>query len=114
MVLILAYEESSTENSNEAPSQEFSGSDGHEMQMDANVNLLNQNAEKKFPFDNNGLMKLKREHEEASRESSRHSIATSDESETGSQTGIGDADQGFGLDINRKFYNSLAYILSHS
>ena len=80
------------------------------MQSDAN-----QNAEKQFPFNNNGRLKLKREHEGASDESSRHSITTSDGSETGLQSGIGDPDSGLqGVEINRKFFNSLDYILSHS
>lgn len=42
-------------------------------------------------------------------------ITTSDGSETGSQSGIGDPDSGLqGFEINRKFFNSLDYILSHS
>ena len=68
-------------------------------------------SDKQVAFDNNGLMKLKREIVGASSRSSRHSTTISDNPETALQSHIGDTDPE--SQINRKFYNSLDNLLSH-
>lgn len=70
-------------------------------------------SDKQVAFNNNGLMKLKREIVGASSRSSRHSTTISDNPETALQSNIGDTDPGLESQINRKFYNSLDNFLSH-
>lgn len=78
-------------------------SDGPENDSDADINR-NQNDEKQFPSINNGLMELKRDNVGASNESLRHSATSSDDPETGSQSGMGDPDPGLAFETNRKFF----------